>query len=203
MSKTETCITCGAEISWPAHKEFICKDRVYAIHWARHMLEQPNVVYLDLETTGLEAPDIVQIGLVDNEGKVLIDTLVKPGKKIEAGAYRVHHISNSMVEDAPTFLEIYDKLVEHTTGKIVIIYNMAFDRPVIQRLVKKHGLQPIMAKGVECAMLKNARFVGEWSSYHQSYTWPKLIGGDHSAAGDCQAIRDLLVKMANSLPEGK
>ena len=195
----EICPKCKAEVVWVKHKKFICDDRIEAIKWAKNVVSRKNTVYLDLETTGLKNPGIVQIGLIDHDGNILIDSLVNPEKPVEAKAYRVHGISNEKVKGAPTFQDIYPQLSKACSGKIVIIYNKAFDQPVIQKLVKKFELEPMKVRAVLCAMLVNAAYVGDWTDYHKSYKWPKLIGGDHSAAQDCQATRDTLIAIANTL----
>jgi len=196
---TEICPKCKAKVEWVKHKEFICKDRIEAIKWAKNITSRDDVVYLDLETTGLKNAGIVQIGLVDHKGEILMDMLINPEKSVEKKAFEVHGISNEMVKDASTFQDIYSEFSKHCFKKIVVIYNMAFDRPVIQRLIKIHKLEPLMVSDALCAMLVNAAYVGDWNDYHQSYKWPKLIGGDHSAAVDCQATRDTLIAIANTL----
>jgi DNA polymerase-3 subunit epsilon len=47
-------------------------------------------------------------------------------------------------------------------------------------------------------MLKHAEWVGEWNDYHGSFRWQKLVGGDHSALGDCLATLETIRKMAES-----
>ena len=57
-----------------------------AIEMAREMVAR-RPVYLDTETTGLdEQSEIVEISLIDSDGSVLLDTLVKPLERIPAGA---------------------------------------------------------------------------------------------------------------------
>jgi DNA polymerase-3 subunit epsilon len=46
-------------------------------------------------------------------------------------------------------------------------------------------------------MLQYAEWFGEWNSYHQSFRWQKLQGGDHSALGDCFATLELIKRMAD------
>ena len=62
----------------------------------------PEVTFFDTETTGLSDEDeIVHIAIVDIDGSVLIDTLVKPSKLIPSEATYIHNITNKMVEYAP------------------------------------------------------------------------------------------------------
>ena len=74
------------------------------IDYGRRKFSQ-DPVYLDTETTGLELKDeIVEIAIIDKNGLVLIDSLIKPKQPIPDSATAIHHISNEMVKDSPTFL---------------------------------------------------------------------------------------------------
>ena len=95
-----------------------CLAENSAIEWAKEVLAQKdNWVILDTETTGLYDAEIVQIGIIDLEGKVVFDSLVKPTIPIPPDAIDIHGISNEMVELAPTFPEIYPRLVESLENK--------------------------------------------------------------------------------------
>ncbi len=64
------------------------------------------LIYLDVETTGLEEADrICSIGiLADNSGHwQTIEELITPFRKIRPEAMAVHHITNEMVKEAPAF----------------------------------------------------------------------------------------------------
>lgn len=64
--------------------------------------------YLDTETIGLAAgfDEILQIGLVDEAGNVLLDTLVRPTRRTEwPEAEKIHGITPADVADAPTQAE--------------------------------------------------------------------------------------------------
>jgi len=79
------------------------QDRRAAIAKAQIELNK-KLAYLDTETTGLKDYDqIVEICLLDNDGAVLIDSLVKPTVKIPLDATRIHGITDAMVSSAPTW----------------------------------------------------------------------------------------------------
>ncbi|MEZ4497878.1 MAG: exonuclease domain-containing protein [Thermomicrobiales bacterium] len=63
--------------------EFRREDRDRAIAWARSVVSDSRVIYLDTETTGLDrTAEIIDIALVTNDGAVLFNTLVKPVRPI-------------------------------------------------------------------------------------------------------------------------
>jgi DNA polymerase-3 subunit epsilon len=92
---------------------------------------------------------------------------------------------------------VYQDLVRIAEGRVVVIYNKAYDlRLIRQSLARFSAPLPFAPARVECAMLQYADYVGDWNEYHQNFKWPKLAGGDHSAVGDCLATLEVIKKMA-------
>jgi DNA polymerase-3 subunit epsilon len=182
-------------------RKYAEKARWESIQWAQSLLEAPGEhwLILDTETTGLgQDAEVVQIGVIDGCGKVLIDNLLcAPSKPIPPEATAVHHITDDMVVGAPNFFERYKELARIVEGRIVVIYNKAYDtRLIAQSVARFSATIPLTPLRWECAMLRYADFVGDWNEYHQNFRWPKLTGGDHSALGDCFATLEVIRKMA-------
>ncbi len=181
--------------------DYFSRVRRDASLWARNLLKLDPAcwVILDTETTGLDPnAEIVQIGVIDGAGKVLVNNvLVKPTIPIPPEATRVHGITNEMVKDAPSFPEVLPQLRDAINGKLVVIYNEKYDMRLLRQSARAHGVTLDLDVGTVCAMLKYAEFCGEWDDYHGSFRWQKLQGGDHSALGDCLATLNLIKKMAN------
>ncbi|EXE21569.1 3'-5' exonuclease family protein, partial [Acinetobacter baumannii 1525283] len=94
-------------------------------------------VILDTETTGLNnTAEIVEISLIDSNGNVLLDTLVKPKRKMRADnkAVAIHGITNEMLENAPKWDEIHDTFCNLIRGKRVVIYNAKYDVRLLEIL---------------------------------------------------------------------
>ena len=77
----------------------------------------------------------------------------------------------------------------------VIIYNASFDQRILRQQCNHHSKKPIDMDS-ECAMKWYSQYVGDWNDWHNSYTWQKLPGGDHSALGDALATLEVLKEMA-------
>ena len=184
-------------------KEFFLHARQQAVSWARDLLKRDPAtwVILDTETTGLGTDaQVIQIGVIDGRGNVLMDNvLVKPTKPIPSDATAVHHITNAMVQTAPGFPDVLPQLREAVAGKLLVIYNAQYDMRLLMQSGKAHniGIQ-LGIEGFTCAMLQYAEWVGEWNDYRGSFRWQKLQGGDHSALGDCRATLDVIRQMAES-----
>ena len=179
----------------------ILKARANATTWARFLLarDPDSWVILDTETTGLgPQAEVVQIGVINGRGDVLMDNvLVKPKCQIEPDATRIHHITKSMVENAPSFLDVLPQLRDVVRDKLLVIYNAEYDLRLLIQSAKAHGSMPYLPHGgYDCAMLRYAEWVGKWNDYHGSFRWQKLAGGDHSALGDCIATLAVIEKMA-------
>lgn len=72
--------------------------RQQAREWLR------NCVILDVETTGLDKyAEIVEISIIDEQGHILLNTLVKPLEPIPDDVIAIHGITNEMVASAPSW----------------------------------------------------------------------------------------------------
>lgn len=197
-------------------------DRDRAILWARQMLEQEFVV-LDTETTGLDYDDVaVQIGIVNRDGAILLDTYVKPWKPIPARATQLHGITDEMVKGAPTILELEPQLAAALQGQVVLIYNAEYDANILRRSflysgAEKHGAPYRLPEthwtfwGIfkpECAMEAFAAFYGDFNARYGTYRWQKLttaaahfglsVVGAHGAVQDALTTLAVVKKMAES-----
>jgi DNA polymerase III epsilon subunit-like protein len=89
-----------------------------------------ETVYLDTETTGLDdhhsVVDAVEIAIVDDNGNVLINSLLRPSCPISSGAFMVHKITEAMVAEAPTLQDLEQRIIEAVRGKLVVMYNKTF-----------------------------------------------------------------------------
>jgi len=183
--------------------DFITEAHRTASTWARNLLSIPanHWIILDTETTGLdENAEVIQIGVTDGAGRVLMNNVTcKPLRPIPAEATAIHHITNEMVQSAPSFQSAWDTLTRVADGKIVVVFNAAYDRRLLIQSASRLPLpEPLLPVRWECAMLKHAEWVGEWNDYRGSFRWQKLVGGDHSALGDCVATLETIKKMAAS-----
>jgi DNA polymerase III subunit epsilon len=199
------CVRCGEYIAtvtnkraleWTRELCHMCVAHDKAVTDAKAWLENADLI-LDTETTGLGDKDqIIQIGIINLSGNVLLDTLIKPTIPIPPAATAIHGITDETVASAPTFADVYPRLIEIVTGKTIIVYNADFDAAMLYNDCGRHNLPRIVLK-TRCAMNLYARYFGEWSDYWKSYQWQSLPYGDHSAVGDCLGTLRLLQEMAN------
>ena len=91
-------------------------------------------IVLDTETTGIGAEtghrliEIACVELIDRKltGKHF-HTYLNPNREVDAGAFRVHGISQEFLQDKPLFNEIVSDFLEFIEGSELIIHNAPFD----------------------------------------------------------------------------
>ncbi len=91
-------------------------------------------VILDTETTGLNARTgdrIIEIGCVELINRQLtgqsFHRYVNPQRAVEAGALKVHGITDEFLADKPLFVAIADEFLDYIRGAELVIHNAAFD----------------------------------------------------------------------------
>ncbi len=204
LSKDRLCP--GCEQRAKQHRQAIIRKqhrRQAVCEWARERVTHGFVV-LDTETTGLGSDArIVEICILDGQtGTIFLDTLVNPGIPIPAEARAIHGIYDKDVQGKPVFAEIQPQIERALTRKPCIIYNEAYDCPIL----REHGID-ITRSDFDCAMEAYARYYGEWSDYWKNFRWQglaaavhqchlQLSGQAHRARGDCEATRALILYLA-------
>lgn len=117
------------------------QDRQIAQQKARYYL-QMDPLFLDTETTGLDTwAEIVEICILKKDGTVLLDTLVKPNRSIPAEAIKIHHITDEMVANAPSWVEIWPQIQTLLSGKQIGMYNADFDMLMFEQANRANGIR--------------------------------------------------------------
>lgn len=195
-------------MSAPALTSSQRKERVRVASWARARTMDPTTIFLDTETTGLGAgAEIIDLGVVDLYGNVLIDTLIAPRSPIPPETTRVHGIIDADVAGAPAWIEIYPILVAVLRGRPVVVYNADFDQRMIAGCCAAAGVE-WQAGEWHCAMRQYAAWAGVRSNHkRQPYRLHSLGNalaefglppGNHRALADALACRGLVLALANA-----
>ena len=158
---------------------------------------------VDIETTGGAARShkIIEIAIVTLEHGQIIDhysTLINPQKYIPAFITSLTGISNEMVEKAPTFQDIADKITELTEGKIFVAHNVNFDYSFLKQEFNILGAKFDRKK--LCTVRLAKKIFPGFSSYGLGSLTSRLnihINNRHRALGDAMAtakVLELLIK---------
>ncbi len=95
-----------------------------------------NKIILDLETTGIREDDeIIQLSIIDTKGEKLFDEYFKPlNVKEWESAYKIHKISNKMLEDKLTIEEYREEIQSILdVTSYMVGYGIDFDYKLLKR----------------------------------------------------------------------
>src|SRR5947209_15052473 len=108
-------------------KQILCPVPQNVSHWAYTNLCQSDWVVLDTETTGSPG-EIIDLAILNHEGEVIFDSLLKPTVLIPPELTKIHGITNDDVQNVPSFAEVWPSLQRLLFAKRIITYNAQFDR---------------------------------------------------------------------------
>ncbi|MFO8037334.1 MAG: 3'-5' exonuclease [Anaerolineales bacterium] len=180
-----------------------------AIHQAQEILKE-RPVYLDTETTGMGKNDtVIEIAVLDADGRVLVNTLVQPRGSIPASSARIHGITDEMANDAPPWPEVWVAVERSLAGRTVAIYNVEFDLRVMKQTHTQHWMKwklPSGARFVDVMELY-AQYHGQWDPIRKRFRYLSLaqagrrsgipLPNTHRAKDDCLLTRALLQYLAD------
>jgi len=196
---------------WPFdsdHQHLLMQtNRECVINWAKGVLDNPNVVFLDTETTGLNKyndDEVVELTIVSNNGKVLLSQVFKPSRSIPRSASEVHGIWQKHVENLFPISGSWSQIANILSGKEIVSYNAKFDRGIMVSTSRIHNLKP--TENYETPRWTCAMKI--YSTYRNSMAWWKLeealtdekkaitVGSAHSAVIDTLAVYELVKVLA-------
>jgi len=106
-----------------------------------------DLVYLDIETSGLEPAQgakIVEVAMLKLKSgqEQRFETLVNPGTPIPLECSKIHSIYDDMVKDAPPFGAVAKNVLDFIGAGIVVCHNAQFDLSFIHKELFENGIKP-------------------------------------------------------------
>lgn len=163
-----------------------------------------NIIFFDTETTGNTDKDsLCQIAYKYQSGDSFCG-LYKPPFRIPPEASAVHHISNKMVEDKPSFKDSPDyqniKNIFEDENNVVVAHNAVFDLTMLKK-------ENIIPKNFICT-LRVARFLdkeGKIEKYNLQYLRYlldiEIEAVAHDALGDVLVLEKLFERLFKKVME--
>ncbi|MFF5435144.1 3'-5' exonuclease [Streptomyces griseofuscus] len=168
-------------------------EREHVRRWARHLLDDPHLIILDVQTTGLNTAWAVQIGATDRDGNALFDELVNPLTDITPDATALHGFAPHQLAAAPTFDTLLPGLAHLLADRTCLTYNADFDRAVLERELHRlpqhtRAAHPTLRPRTWAdAIAPYAAWKGLWSARHQAYRYQPL-GSTYDAVANCRRL---------------
>ncbi len=156
---------------------------------------------VDLETTGGSAvrSRITEVAVIIHDGEKEIteyQSLINPGREIPTNISRLTGITNQMVEAAPSFAEVADRIDELTKDCIFVAHNVNFDYGFLRESFQRLG-RSFRRKKLCTVRLSRKILPGKFS-----YSLGKLCASEniplsnrHRAMGDAKATAILFAKL--------
>lgn len=138
----------------------------------KKLLDGSNYIAFDLETTGLNSisNEIIEIAALKvKDGKIvdIFNYLVKPSKKIPKKITQLTGISNEMVEDKKSIIEVLPQFINFTEKLPLVSHNINFDYGFINESYKK-----ITGRNLKIRKYCTMEIYKKW--YKEKYEWYPL-----------------------------
>jgi DNA polymerase-3 subunit epsilon len=155
-------------------------------------------VFLDTETTGLHnRAEIIEVCVLEHDGGVLFESLVRPHRSIPPDAVQIHNITDELVRESPTWLQVWPQLEAVLKNRVVGIYNAEFDLRMLQQTHQVYGLPwRIPMSRVFCIMKLYSDFSGflKWQSLEAAGRQSRIpLPNSHRARDDTLLARELFL----------
>lgn len=198
--KNKTCASCGLVKS--SKRDLIDGKCYECFHvdkvrktYKDIIKNKDQYVILDTETTGLSSDDqIVEIAIIDLDGKELLNTKVFTEISISPEASYVNGIKNSDLVGMPTIRELTPRIQEIFKDKTILIYNADFD----VRMLYQSGYEEDINSWCMMYLYMDYASSDRWIGLQRAMQYEGInIIQDHSAYGDCICVLELIKKIAN------
>lgn len=166
-------------------------------------LDSLDYVVVDVETTGaspVRGDRVTEIALVEVSGGRIageFSTLVNPGRPIPSWITRLTGITAEMVEDAPAFEEVADRVQERLEGRVFVAHNVPFDWRFVAHEMRR--ARSVLPEGPRLCTLRLARraLPGLRRKGLDGVTrhFDVEIEARHRAAGDALATASVLLRL--------
>ncbi|MEV6048788.1 3'-5' exonuclease [Streptomyces xanthochromogenes] len=182
--------------TWPT-------DRARTVGWARQLLNDPTLLLIDIQTTGLHQPYAAQISALEPDGTLVLEELLNPQADFEPEATSLHGLTQDSTRHAPVFSELLPDLTRLFHGRNLLAYNIRYDHDVIHRELHRHYTDApaahawIKSTHWHDAMRPLAPWTGLWSSRLLAYRYPRL-SDLYDATANCRVLLRRLHQAANN-----
>ncbi|HSM64065.1 MAG TPA: exonuclease domain-containing protein [Gillisia sp.] len=148
---------------------------------------------LDIETTGgkYNEEGITEIAIYKYDGVKVVDqfiSLVNPEQPIQPFVIGLTGINNEMLRNAPKFFEVAKRIVEITTGCIIVAHNSKFDHRILRLEFRRLGFD--FERKTLCTVELSKKLIPGQDSYSLGKLVRALgipLSDRHRANGDAQA----------------
>ncbi len=141
-------------------------------------IEEIEFIAMDFETTGLDSDkdEIITIGIVPfTLNRIFLNRAkhwtVRPRQKLDENSVVIHGITHSDIMDAPDLSEIIEEVLQHLSGKIMVVHYRTIEREFLDQALKRR-----IGEGIEFPVLDTMEIESTIQKRVTSGLWNKLKG---------------------------
>lgn len=146
------------------------------IQWARSVRAMPNLVFLEVDTTGLhQDAEIIRVVLLDPQSTVLFDGCTLPSQPLPESITRITGVSQTHLQSYGVALStLLTQLRAALRGTYLLSYNLDFDRQHLANATKRVEVEDIPIIGED--LMQRAMQYFSLTSYPKLETLCEQIG---------------------------
>lgn len=135
-------------VAFAGHEERALMNNTHLSGWARAVLALPNLVFVVLDTTGIDRDaDILRVLVVTLYGDELYHQIVKPVRHQNQPNTAYTGITQSELDQAETLAEHWPRVQDALAGKFVLAYGLDFVQDRLRENALAYHLAPIYVVG--------------------------------------------------------
>ncbi len=167
-----SCVRCGKDIRYKKKLCRACYEQELSLRRmegdahraASYGMDRSKVLFFDLELTGFyDHDEILSVTIVDANGSLIMDTLVKPTRKKKwKNTEKIHGITPEMVADAPTMDELTPKIRDiFDNAENIIAYGVSTDYSHIKYIYDEGSERDKFRAKIRCCANEFVRYIHE------------------------------------------
>lgn len=165
-------------------------------------MEKHTFTVIDIETMTPERTSACALGLVRVENDVIVQkfySLIKPiSDDRTVTNTHVHGITPEMVENAPTFQDLWPTIEHYISGQVLAAHNASFDLDVLKKVSEHYGITIPITGVVDTFSLTHLSLDETCKVLHVD------LGKHHDALCDATACAEIILVLSGvELPRPK
>lgn len=158
---------------------------------------------IDTETTGLEinTAKIINVAAVKIKNFQIVDfydTFIDPGIPIPKDSMKWHHITDEMVKNKPSFVEIIPEFLSFLGNSFIVGHHITFDMTMINKEMKEVFACELDSYLIDTMFVYSRGILGVEDHLgldHLFKVYKVSCSGRHTALGDALATAEVFNKM--------
>lgn len=129
-------------------------------------IEKQKFICIDCETTGLDPQldRIIEVAVMCFDSNSIYDqmeSLIDPECEIPESSIAIHHISQDMVKNQPTIIQVLPQILKMIGNQIIIGHGVGFDIELLANAADRHGIPCTLRNNRYLDTLRMARLYGQ------------------------------------------